>query len=86
MPAQRVSLEARLLLAARGAPAFAQLDDAQRRAAIRAYLGQQHQGLAPEEVDRRRARAPDTFGAVYELHRRQSTFEADLAAWRSGSA
>ena len=77
----RVALEVRLVRAARGTPAFATLADDELRAVVRAYLAQQ-EGFAGRALERLRDRNANHFGDVYELHRRQSTFEADVAAWQ----
>jgi len=78
---RRVTLEDRLVRAARGTPAFATLPDDALRAVVRAYLAQQ-EGFAGRALERRRDRNAGQFGDVYDLHRRQSTFEDDVAAWQ----
>ena len=81
MDHHRLSLEDRLILAARGSPAFATVDDDALRAVVRAYLARQ-EGFAGRALERLRDRNADHVGDVYELHRRQSTFEGDVAAWQ----
>ena len=81
MQDDRVSLEGRLVRAARGDPAFAHLGDDRLRAVVRGYLARQ-EGFAGRALERLRDRNADHFGDVYDLHRRQSTFEADVAAWQ----
>ena len=81
MDDQRVSLEDRLLRAARGAPAFEHLGDDQGRAVVREYLARQ-EGFAGRALERLLDQNANHFSDVFALHRRQSTFEADVAAWR----
>jgi hypothetical protein len=81
MDDQRVSLEDRLVRAARGTPAFAPLGDDELRAVVRDYLAQQ-EGFAGRALEQLLDRNANRFREVYELHRRQSTFEGDVAAWQ----
>jgi hypothetical protein len=48
---------------------------------VRGYLARQ-EGFAGRALERLRDRNADHFGDMYDLHRRQSTFEADVAAWQ----
>ena len=77
----RVSLEGRLVRAARGTATFATLGDDELRAVVRDYLAQQ-EGFAGRALERLLDRNTNQFREVYELHRRQSTFEGDVAAWQ----
>ena len=81
MEARQLSLEERLTRAAHGAAAFATLSADRRRAVVRAYLARRQAGGARRELDRLLEHNPDQFRDVFELHRRQSTFEDDVAAW-----
>ena len=81
MDDQRISLEERLMRAAQGGPAFDRLSDDQRRAVIREYLAQQ-EGAVGKALERLLEQNANHFRDVYDLHRRQSTFEADVAAWQ----
>ena len=81
MDARRLFLEDRLARAAHGAAAFATLRADQRRAVVRAYLARRHAGATRRELERLLDHNPDHFRDVFELHRRQSTFEDDVAAW-----
>ena len=81
MEDQRVSLEDRLVRAGRGSPAFAGLGEDALRAVVRAYLARQ-EGAVGRALERLRDRNADHFGDVYALHRRQSTFLGDVAAWQ----
>src|SRR5204863_2142413 len=79
--ARRLTLEDRLARAAHGAPAFATLSADQRRAVVRAYLARRQAGCTRRELERLLDHNPDHFRDVFALHRRQSTFEEDVAAW-----
>ncbi len=81
MDNHRVSLEDRLVRAAQGTAAFATLRGDELRAVVREYLAQQ-QGVAGRTLERLRDRNVNHFRDVYDLHRRQSTFEGDMAAWQ----
>jgi DNA-directed RNA polymerase specialized sigma24 family protein len=79
--ARQLSLEERLTRAAHGAPAFATLSADQRRAVVRAYLARRQAGGARQELERLLDHNPEHVRDVFELHRRQSTFEEEVAAW-----
>jgi hypothetical protein len=79
--ARQLSLEERLARAAHGAPAFATLSADRRRAVVRAYLARRRAGCARRALARLLDHNPEHFRDVFALHRRQSTFEEEVAAW-----